>query len=237
MSIPDVAGLPGLRSARTAEHRRIIKQGLYTYLAGTATIDASLSRDSGNTGYLYVLRPGLLMGKITSSGLWAPSILGVMANAESSAGTSVDVSAAQAVEIVRRVGSTGTLRFVGPPTANGTVATFTETYSAVNTSTGEITVSGLDADLVAGSFVCANDGSQLPRSFVPETVGDWGIDVQDKDGNDVDCQFIPPVAGVIDASQLIFWPSDTSLQAWIKDQLNGTNGGAGSGKFVFDSDY
>ena len=47
---------------------------------------------------------------------------------------------AQAVELVRRVGASGDLYITGPPTAAGTVAQITKAYSAVNTTTGVITV-------------------------------------------------------------------------------------------------
>lgn len=233
MSLPGyVPGMPGVRTAQSAAHRIVFLQGDWTSnLAQGRIIDGSKSRDSGNTGDLDVLRPGLLMGKITSSGKYAPSILGIMTQAQVATDTSVTVSAAQAVEIVRRVGSTGTLRFVGPPTAAGTVATFTETYSAVNTTTGVITVSGLDADLIAGSFVCANDGTYLPLMPIPDG---YGIKATDTDGTtSLDVPFpVTPIAGVIDSSLILpAWPSDTSLQDWIRDKMNLY------GKFVFDHGY
>lgn len=243
MSIPDVVGLPGLREARIADQRRILRQGDYTYLAGGGVIDGSKSRDSGNTGYLAHLRAGLPLGKLTSGGKYVPAILGVLTGAEIATATSVTVSPAQAVEIQRRVGSTGTLRFVGPPSAAGTVATFTETFSAINTTTGVITCSALDAALIAGSFVCADDGSAYPITFVPEsTTHGWAIHVQDREGVDQDVPLDRlPIAGVIDSSQLLLWPSDTSLQNWITGQLNGettdTGLGKGRGKFVQDNVY
>lgn len=243
MTIENVIGMPGLRDARVADQRRILRQGDYTYLAGGGVIDGALARDSGNTGYLTTLRAGTLLGKITSGGKYAPAILGVSTGAEIATATTVTVSAAQATEIVRRVGATGTLLFIGPPSAAGTVAAFTETYSAVDTATGIITCSALDAALIAGSFVCANDGSAYPMTFVPEsTTHGWGIEVQDRDGNDLDVPLDRlPIAGVIDSSQLLLWPTDTSLQSWITGQLNGettdTGLGKGRGKFVQDYVY
>lgn len=226
-----VAGMPGIRARVNASHRITFVSGQFSPdLAGGKIISGANSRDSGNTGDLDVLRAGLLMGKITSGGEYAPAILGIMTAAQVATDTSVTVSAAQAVEIVRRVGATGTLRFVGPPSAAGTVATFTETYSAVNTSTGVITVSGLNADLIAGSFVCANDGSYIPRSMIPDG---YGVKVTDETGTSLDAPFSPmPIWGVVDSSQLLpAWPSDTSLQQWIVDQLNAY------GQFIFDHKY
>jgi hypothetical protein len=120
---------------------------------------------------------------------------------------------------------------VGPPTAAGTVATFTETYSAVNTTTGVITVSGLDANLIAGSFVCANDGTYLPLTFIGDG---YGIIVTDPFGTtslDVPFAQMPIMATVYTAQLLPGWPSDTSLQDWIFTSLNT------SGMFFGDHKY
>lgn len=221
MSLPGyVPGMPGIKTAYAATHRIVIRQDLPCDFALGKVIDGSKSRDSSNTGDLDVLRPGTLMGKITSSGKYAPSILGVLQGAKSATDTSVTVTAAQATEIVRRVGSTGTLRFVGPPSAAGTVATFTETYSAVDTATGIITCSGLDADLIAGSFVCANDGTYLPLTFISDGYGIKVTDVFSSTSIDVPFAQMPVLATVITANLLPVWPSDTSLQAWIFEKLN-----------------
>jgi hypothetical protein len=119
---------------------------------------------------------------------------------------------------------------VGPPTANGPVATFTETISAINTTTGVLTVSGLNADLIAGSFVCLDDGSYIPRTFIPDG---YPIQVVDSTGTAFDVPFpLVPTAGIIDVSQFLpAWPSDTSLQAWIKAQLNTY------GQYVWDDSF
>jgi hypothetical protein len=225
VSITPLVGVPGISAARTASYRNVFRAVDHCrFFPGGGTIDGTKARDSGNSDNTSLLRPGLLMGKATTGGKWSNSILGVSTGAIVATATSITVSAAQAAEIVRRVGSTGTLRFVGPPTANGTVATFTETYSAVNTTTGVITISGADADLVAGSFVCANDGTYLPRSFVPDGTG-----ILLPSSGDV---YFPqiPTAGDVDSSQLIDWPSDTSLRQWIVDALNAS----GYGRFTFD---
>jgi hypothetical protein len=225
---------PGLANEIATSPRIMRSGGMFTYLPGGKQIDGSKSRDSGNTGNLDVVRPGMLMGKVTSGGLYVPAIIGVLQQAEVSTATSVTLTAAQAVELSRRVGPTGTIRLVGPPTANGTVATWTETYSAVNTSTGVVTCSALDAALVAGSFVCANDGSYLPLSIV-----DREIKVTDSDGNNVTVQWADfPISGIVKSANLLpVWPSDTSLQKWIMDSLNGVTASSGAGQFVFDHVY
>lgn len=239
MGIQNVYGLPGVRAARESTYRRILRQGEYTFLAGGGVIAGVDSRDPGNTGALDVLRPGTLMGLNTTTGEWAPSIIGVVASAYTSGGTSLTISAAQATELVRRLGSTGTATatVIGAPTATGTVALTDLTWSAVNTTTGVITITDLGVDKVAGSLLVEKDGTGYPRSFIPDG---WPLKVTDQDGNNIDVPWPTiPVAGVVDTSQLLFWPpsADTTLIQWIKDQLNGTNGGVGSGKFVFDDSY
>lgn len=223
--------LPGIGSARTAAFRNVLwgTEGKILKPQGVI-VDGSKSRDSGNTGDLATLRCGLLMGRIAASGKYAPSILGVLAADAAGSATSVTVAAAQAAEIVRRVGATGTLRFVGPPTAGGTVATFTETYSAVNTSTGAITCSALDAALKAGSLVCADDGTYLPRIIQGK---EDGLKVTDQDGVDFDTYLADAIiGGLVDFSQLIEASSEASVQAWIKAQLR-----AYGLAYSFDDDF
>jgi hypothetical protein len=226
-------GLPGVRTARTATPRKILASmaGLLL-LPGGKIIDGAKSRDSNNTGDLDVLMAGLLMGKVTASGKYAPSILGVVASAYTSGGTTLTVSAAQAVEIARRVGSsgTGTLICVGPPTANGTVAETAVTFSAVNTTTGAITVTSLGVDKVAGSFICTNDGSMYPVTFITD---EYGIKTTDQDGVSCDVPFAGfPIAALVDASQIGNYPSDTSIIAWVKAKLRAKGYG-----FMFDDDF
>lgn len=227
-----IGGLPGVLDYDGTLHRNVFKGGLWEpYLPGGKVIAGTYSGDPGNTPDTRVLRAGLLMGKRTSDNKYAPSVIGVTTGAVSSGGTTVTVSAAAAAEIVRRIGATGTIRLVGPPTAAGTVATFTETYSAVNTTTGAITCSSLNADLVAGSFVCADDGSYLPLTLIPDG---WGVRVYNlATSTNRDEPFAKmPVGGIILAERILpVWPSDASLRDWIRDKLNA------NGKFVLDYSY
>lgn len=216
-----IVGNAGAQTAIRATPRQVFEgHAVFGSFPGGVFIDGAKSRDSGNTGDLGVLRAGLLMGKVTTDDDWAPTILGVSTGAYTSGGTSITVSAAQATEIVRRVGSTGNLRYVGPPTAAGTVAVSGAiAYSAVNTTTGVITTADIGADKIAGTFVCANDGTHLPRSFIPDG---WGIKVTDSSEASVAAVpwYLVPTAGNVVSSQILYWPSDTSLQSWIVDTLS-----------------
>lgn len=229
---PYVPGLPGVRSVKAATHRTVFKQASEMFLAGGRVIDGTLSRDPGNTGDLTTLRPGLLMGRVTTTGRYAPSILGVTLNAESSGSTSIEVSVATATELVRRIGASGTFKLVGPPTSGGTVATATVTYSAVNLTTGAITVTALSSAFIAGSFVCPTDGSETPLTFIPDG---YGITVAEMDGTIINEQFAElPIGGSVESSKLLpVFPSDTSLRNWLVSNLNAAAGG----QFVFDHRY
>lgn len=227
--IEPLLGRPRVGTERQVTHRVVSRQGMWDFLANGAIVDGAKTRDPGNSAdSTRTIRPGTLMGKVTASGRYANSVIGTITGAVSAAGTSVTVSLAQAAEIVRRIGTTGTLRFVGPPTAAGTVATFTETYSAVNTATGEVTVSALNADLIAGSLVCADDGSYLPVTIIPDG---FGILIPE-DSTNVEWPQVP-IAGVIDSANILPEITDTSLKAWVQQSLSTVS----RGKFTFSDLY
>lgn len=137
-------GRPGIGTAKVAQRRNVSRNGALDYYPGGGAIKGTKARDPGNSAYsTLALRPGLVMGKITSSGLYANSILGLTNGALAGNGTTLAVSVAAATELVRRVGTTGTFKLTGPPVASGTVRTLTATYSAVDTSTGDITITAL----------------------------------------------------------------------------------------------
>jgi hypothetical protein len=233
---------PGIGTEREAAQRRLLlTDASALLLPGGKIIDGSKARDPLNTGDLDVLRPGIVLGKITSGGKYAPSILGVLASAydkdHSVNKLAMTVSAATAVEINRRIGASGTFNLTGPPTAAGTVATQTITYSAINVTTGVITCSAGSADAIAGSFIQPTDGSQTPLCLIPDGTG---IKMTDLDASDLTSVEAPHllIGGHVDASQIVNWPSDTSLRTWLMGKLNGTDGTMeGSGSFNFDNRY
>jgi hypothetical protein len=227
-----IPGTPGVKVGLSTGARIVFRSRKGAqFLAGGKIIDGLLARDTFNTGDTTVLQPGLLMGKVTATGKYANSVLGVSQNAYTSGGTTITVTAAQAAEIVRRVGATGTLKYVGPPSANGTNAVIAATaFSAVNTTTGAITVTSLGVNLVAGGLVVPTDGSETPVTFIndQEFVSVVGLD--GVTGQDTEFPMVP-IAGQITSSQLLPWPSDTSIQTWIETSLNA------HGKFEMDHAY
>lgn len=134
---------PSIGPIGTATPRNILSSSDGAlYLASGIVLDGSKCRDTGNTNDVQTLRCGMLLGRITGSSLFACSFLG-NTTAAYDGGTTVTTSAAVATELVRRIGTSGTLKLIGPPTASGTVRTQTLTYSGANTSTGAITVTAL----------------------------------------------------------------------------------------------
>lgn len=229
MSFPPIFGRPGPQGISKFTHKYVMRAGAVGFFPGGGLIDTAKTRDVQNTLAPLLLTPGLLMGKVTATGYWANSILGVTTGAYTSGGTEVTVSAAQAVEIVRRVGATGSLIYVAPPTAGGTVASITKAYSAINTTTGVITTADIAANMVAGALVIATDGSGVPRSFIPDGYGlTMGTDTSNLPA--LAEWWNIPVEGMIESGQLCYWPTDASLKNWVRESL--VRSGYG-GKFTF----
>lgn len=222
-----VVGKPGIYAGYQATHRAVMKGAPDWWLPGGATISGTASRDPGNAPDVGVLRPGLILGKITASGKLAPSFIDVTQAAAAASATTITLTAAGATELVRRVGATGNLRLTGPPSAGGTVAVSAAVaYSAVNTTNGNVTTAALPAAYVAGSYVSAADGSENPLTFVWDG---WGIPVLDFNqvSQDVDMGKLP-IGGSVRAVMLIPWPTDTAQRDWLRDILNK------NGKYVLD---
>lgn len=219
-------GRPGIGSAVTAQRLNVSRSGDLGYYPGGGVIEGTKSRDPGNTDNVLSLRPGTLMGKITSGGFYAPSIIGVTTGAYTSGGTSLTVSAAQAAYLVARVGASGTFNLIGPASAAGSNNTTQVTYSAVNTTTGVITITNIGANRIAGCFVAPEDGSQVPITFLPDG---YNALVPD-DLSDIPFPFLP-ISGTVQTGNIINYPTDTTLITYVQQSLSSLAGG----KFVFSS--
>jgi hypothetical protein len=144
------------------EGRRILPLG--------KIVDGAKSRDPLNTGDVDVLRAGLLLGKITATGKYAPSVLGVTAESLESDETALDLPAAVVTEMKRRIGDSGTFKLVGPPTAGGTVRAMTVTYSGF-----------ADADTVTVTALGVNEVQTVAIAGTL-SAGGYSIRLIDKDG-------------------------------------------------------
>ena len=237
MSLPGyVPGMPRIGSVRATSPRIIFRDdGVLWALSGGKVIDGSKSRDPDNTGQVGVLRPGLLMGKITSSGKYAPSIIGKSNAAYAAGATTLTLTSQAVTEISRRIGSSGTFKIVGPPAASGVVAEETVTFSALPSST-TATITALANSYISGALIRPTDGSEAPLSLISEFFNaQTGVPIFDVDGTtelDVPFEWFP-IGGVLISANIINYPSDSSLKNWVRYQLSSIPGG----KFVFDDLY
>ncbi len=142
------AGMPGASAERIAKHRTVSADGYLTFLPGGRILDGPKTRDPDNPDYptnvlgQSSLRAGLLLGKIAATNKYANAVIGVTAGALAAGGTTITISAAEAVELNRRLALSAatTFKLTGPPVASGVVRTNTITFSAINTTTGVVTI-------------------------------------------------------------------------------------------------
>ena len=196
-------------------------------VSGTATRDTGSLGDDGTTVTPGYIRAGTIMGKQTTSGKYANSIIGTLNGAYAS-GTSMTVTAATSTELARRQGSSGTFTLVGPATANGTPTTTTITYSNVASTTIAVTAPG--TAFVSGSFIMPTDGSQYPLVILADNTG---LATVDENGytQDVLPQRLA-IGGLINTSNVCFWPTDTGLKSFLK-----TNFGTSATNLMFSDSF
>jgi hypothetical protein len=220
-------GRPGIPVPTQTTEWFVFVNGEYTFLPGGKVIDGAKARDPGNSPDTRTLRPGLLMGRVTASGKYANSTIGLTQAAILANATSLTLTAAAALELQRRVGATGNLVLIGPPTASGTVASQTVAYSAINTTTGVVTTSAIPAAVVTASRVAQGDGSEIPLTLIGDG---YGLRLAET-GDDEFPRL--PISGFIDEARIIDWPADPAARAALRSQLSSNAGG----KFVFTGQY
>lgn len=286
------ASMPGIGSSTYARGRAIwLGLAGVQYLPVGGIINSSLSRDPDNTetggnetepnqgsgtgsnipqppnatqSYPGVLRAGLLMGKITTGGLYRPSIIGVIPGAISAAAhTTLTLTAQAAVEVQRLLtlaGANVTLTVTGWNTVVSSGSVTSESVTAVSVAGAVLTISSWtpasSGAYAAGAFLGAADGSQVPITFVDEQ---FGLNVVDGAGNSVQMNPVvtggaavygvpfprlPIAGGVVNVANIVNYPGTTNtgysnLQTWIKSNLNtaGVSGTSGGGKFQFSDTY
>lgn len=223
-------GTPGINTGGTLSARTIVTNGSASqleFVPGFYFIDGTNSRDTGNA-QTNLIRAGVLLGKITSTGLYRPSILGLTTATFTTTGTnvSVTVAASVATEVARLITNAAgnvSLKLIGPPTAAGTVAITAVTASAASGTTITITADP-GVSKIVGTIVAPADGSQIP--LVP-LFDPYGVDVVDVYSNSIN----QPLGQYLRGADLnsIMIPglitddfgqaADTSVTAWIKSQL------------------
>ncbi len=229
-SVPN--GKPGVLQTYLATPRELFfaNRQFAQFVAAPVTIDGTLSSNPLNAPYTWMLYAGTAMGRVTATGKYANSILGTITSAYGHSGgssTTLTTDVNTAAEIVRRLGTSGTLKLTGPPAAGGTVATQTVTYSAVNLTTGAITITTLAADAISGAFIQPVDGSE---NIVTLLCDAWGKKVTDQLNStrvDVFESQLLAAGGTINTGVIVNYPADVSLKAWVKAAIRaacpGTN--------------
>ena len=208
MATGAVLGLPGIRSEVAATLRNVRKSNTgLAYLEGGRVIVGADSRDPLNTGYVHTLRPGMLMGKNTSSGKWAPSVIGLTGEAVDDTETALTVAEAVGDELERRIGASGTFTLTGPPGAAGVVRSLTVTYSAIAAASGGNRV-------ITFTALGVNEVQTLTFNAAA-TAGNY--------------QFRVPLAdGTMEVTSLIAWNgTDATLLSNINTALDAVTGVAG----------
>lgn len=134
---------PGVSAKTTASFRTVTVDGNTTFAPGKGILNGTKSRDCNNTGYTTTLRPGLLLAKNSTTLKYATWGIGSGTGAITGASTTLSLAAAEVLELIRRVGASGTFVLTGPPTAGGTVRQVTVTYSAASGTSVTITALGV----------------------------------------------------------------------------------------------
>ncbi|HUB26091.1 MAG TPA: hypothetical protein VL992_11730 [Tepidisphaeraceae bacterium] len=226
-------GKPGVLLNLTATPREVFYSGREhaQFIAAPVTVDGNLTSCPFNAPYVFEILAGTLMGRVTATNKFSNSVIGLTGAATASGATTVQTDVNTAAEIVRRIGASGTFILTGPPTAGGTVASQTVTYSAVNTTTGAITCTATSAAAVTASLIQPTDGSQTILTMVADL---YGIKVTDQTNvNRVDV-FDPKLllaGGTINSQMIVNYPADPSLETYVKAALK-----AFSGNLTFSDD-
>lgn len=156
-------GKPGMLTTYVSQPRDIFfgNGELASFIPVPITVDGTLTSNPSNSPYTWDIFSGTVMGQVTATRKFTNAILGLTSGALGGGQTTLNTDANTATEIVRRIGTSGTFTLTGGPTTNGAasaVRSKTITYSAVNTSTGAITITA-DA---AGAVSAVNQINNLP---------------------------------------------------------------------------
>jgi hypothetical protein len=197
------------------------RQALYQRVDGLSefplpiVIDGTKVYNTLNGPFPWLLYAGTLIGKVTATGLYAPSIIGAVTTAYTSGGTTLAVAPAVATAIANRIGQSGTFKTQGPPSVAGTDTTITTTFSAVNQTTGALTVTSLGANVVSGSLIKPTDGSETPLMVVCDITGVKTTDYTNI--NTINNYVVrAAVGGILNTNMIPFYPgADASTRAAI----------------------
>ena len=224
---PTPSGKPGVLPSYTATPREIFaaNRSFAQFIAAPVTIDGTLSGNALNAPYAWLLFAGTLLGRVTATGKYANSIIGLTSAAYAHGGASngvLQTDANTAAEVLRRVGPAGTLQITGAAPSGGALVTETITYTAVNTTTGQIAITPGTADLNAGALIQPTDGSQTPVTLICDAYGVRVADPLSGQRLDTfDAQLLA-AGGTINTFVIVNYPPDGSVKAYLKSSLRQT---------------
>ena len=226
-SVPSASQLPGVQVLFQSQPRDVFfnESEAATYMSPPPAIDGNASGNGANQPYNWYLWGGQIVGRETASDIWATSIIGLSTVALTTSATTLVTDVGTATELARRTTAQGATTFTltGPPTAGGTVASSTVTFSAINTSNGHITITTTGVAFVAGSIIGPVDGSQLGGGTIYTIMADpYGCKVVDQlNTTRINCYTnkLWTGGGMINVALIPSYPSDSSLQAYLKAQI------------------
>jgi hypothetical protein len=221
----DAGAVPGIGATQTAAFRKVLLTGDgVLYLAGGGRLDGTKSSDPSNTNDAgnampTVLQGGILLGKVTSTGKYATSVIDVLQAATLGGATSFKLTPAGAAELLRRIGSSGNCTITGAPTASGVVVLTIVAFTSINVTSGVVQCTAITPAITAGAFVGDTDGSATPTTLLAK---EDGMFVVDQWGNRQDKE-LPwiPVLAQINTDGIVNYPAaaNTTLVAWLQSAL------------------
>ena len=148
-------------------------------------------------------------------------MIGLSAGAALATDTLITTDVNTVAEVARLIGVAGgnvQLTFTGPPTPGGVVAATSVTASAATGTT--ITLTGqIGAAKVIGSLIQPADGSQQILSILCDLWGQKIIDGSNTTRVDVFEAQLWNGGGIINSQNIVNYPTDVSLIAYIKSSL------------------
>ncbi len=227
-----ITGLPGIKTTRTATPLDVLMSDIgAVFLPSNLQIGSGQSRDPDNTGNIDVLRAGLLLSLDEDNDFYAATILGVTSGGIASGGTTLNVTTQCATEINRRYGGSGTGEFAVVGSSNvfsdETALPSMEklTHSAVNTTTGAVTIDATINNYPANSLVIGGESvrnvanAELTQTFILVSPK-WGLKVTDEDSNDIATALANPlVGGQVNIDRIINYPGSGLMRHWMKQEL------------------
>lgn len=227
-----IAGLPGIKTSRTATPRDVLMTDQGVVLRPSSlVIESGEARDPDNTGNVDVLRGGLILSRNDTGGAYVSTIIGLTGASISGTGTSLTLTTQAATELLRRYGTSGTAEFaIIGSTAGGSgdedeVPTMEVLdHSAINTSSGVVTISAITNGFPSGSLIIAGEAvqneanGQLTHTYV--LIDRWGIKVTDEDGNSITTALAQPLeSGMLNTARIINYPANIVMKRWLKSEL------------------